>query len=290
MYDAVINTRIGEVGIVARIVPIGRKVGSYIDRIGSDRHGRRKIDLLPAGCTFTSEGGCGKPLASGGPQISDMRTCITAAFVESNTGDQTTYVRSELNAEFHCAGISNRWIRRCRRTTPATTWTSRSCSSCEGPDDIRTQGVARQILDTRIAHPTFDRSRIGRRTRKRATRCQCRDERRRVVGNDGWYQCVSSIAQFKGTCRDRRRVRGLAKSSRDRRCHIDAASAGRRRLSGDRRRRCVNDIGDGIVAGDSQEGSVLSAFSSGDYKVNGAAIARDSAKYTINGTHRHHSL
>ena len=143
MDDTIVDARVGKEQIVARVVPIGRKVGSHIDRIGCDRDRRSEDDLLPAGGSLAGERGGREQLARAGPQISDVGASITGSFVEANAGNQAAYVRSEFDTELHRIGIGDRWVCGYGRATPATAWTRRARSSREGPGHMGGEGVAR---------------------------------------------------------------------------------------------------------------------------------------------------
>lgn len=89
------------------IVSDGGVVRSDIDSVCGDGHWFCKIDLLPAGSRFSSEGCRGQMRTCVRPEITHVRSRVGRALVEANPGDGTARIRLKAHAQFH-RGIRSR--------------------------------------------------------------------------------------------------------------------------------------------------------------------------------------
>ncbi len=103
-------------------MPGGRPVGGDIRGVLGDLYRLCEADLLPAGRALAGEGGGCQLGAGGRPQRAGVRTGVTAALVEPNSGDPAVDVSGETNAEFQGAGVGDRRGLRRRGGTEDHTW------------------------------------------------------------------------------------------------------------------------------------------------------------------------
>ena len=67
-------------------------VGGHIGGVGTDRHRRGKVHLLPARGRLIDKDGCGQQRTITAPQVADVGARVEVALVEADTGDVTVYV------------------------------------------------------------------------------------------------------------------------------------------------------------------------------------------------------
>src|SRR5205823_2383474 len=85
--------------IVQVVTPMPRRVvRSLIHGVGIDRHGTRKLYLLPPRGALPCERGRGQQRPRAAPQVTQMRARVIYTFVEANAGDVAAYVRLKRHA------------------------------------------------------------------------------------------------------------------------------------------------------------------------------------------------
>ena len=87
MEHSLAGAAVGEVGGGVGVSAVGREVADDVGGVGGDGDGGVERDFLPAGGGLAGEGGGGEEDTGGGPEVSDVGSGVSGAFVEADAVD-----------------------------------------------------------------------------------------------------------------------------------------------------------------------------------------------------------